>query len=201
MSLKPVSGTPTRLGRVSLVKVRAIDPGGRAVDGKSIAISRVRRSVNQILDENVLCSMATLAPRRRPYINIAYFSFSSSLEVFFLSDPQSAHCRNLVRQPWMSIAVYSTRQQWGRPDRGVQLTGTCRQTTGNVRERAQRNYSRRFPRYRRFVNEAAGTSFARYRLYRFAPSALKVLDERDLGDGVLVAASVRPTPTRQRRSS
>jgi uncharacterized protein YhbP (UPF0306 family) len=195
------TGITIRLAGISLARVRAIDPGGRTLSATSIAASRVRRSVEQILNENVLCSMATLAPARRPHINIAYFTFSSSLELFFLSDPQSVHCRNVVRQPWMSIAVYSTRQEWGKRDRGLQLTGTCRQTRGSVRELAQRNYSRRFPRYRQFVSDAAGSSFARYRLYRFVPSRLKVLDERALGDGVLVTASVHLAPTRRRRSS
>ena len=194
------SATTTRLSGVSLQRLRAFDPGGRSLVGASLTTLRVRRSVEQILNENILCSMATLAARRRPYINIAYFSFSTSLELFFLSDPESAHCRNLIRQPWTAIAVYSTRQQWGRPDRGVQLFGMCQLARGRLRASARRNYSRRFPRYRRFLNEAAGPSFARYRLYRFVPSALKVLDEHELGDGVLVEASVRRTAPRPRPS-
>jgi uncharacterized protein YhbP (UPF0306 family) len=176
---------------LSLVRIRACDPGGRALPPTPLTSSRVRRSVERILDETPLCSMATLSPRIRPHINVAYFAFSRSFELFFVSDPDSLHCRNLARHPWMSIAVYSTRQTWGRPDRGVQLAGTCRQARGEARQLGERCYSGRFPRYRTMLKVSDGIPFARYRLYRFVPSILKVLDERELGDGVLVTACVR----------
>jgi uncharacterized protein YhbP (UPF0306 family) len=179
-----------RIVAVALARIRAFDPAGRPLEHDALTSSRVRQSVEQILSENVLCAMATVTSTGRPHINTAYFACSRSLELFFLSDPGSVHCRNLAQRPEMAVAVFSTRQTWGRPDRGAQLFGTCRQAVRSHLEDAQRSYARRFPDYDGLSKEAA-RAFARYRLYRFVPRTLKLLDERTLGDGVFVTASVR----------
>ena len=171
-----------------LSRIRAIDPGGRPVQAR-ITRPRVLRSAERTLNENVLCSIATIGAGNTPHINTAYFSFSKNLDLFFLSHPDSQHCRNLTGNPRAAIAVYSSRQNWDGPDRGLQLFGRCAKARGRAAVIAGRSYSRRFPGYRAWADSAPGSSAA-YRFYRFAPATMKVFDESELGDGVFVTARV-----------
>jgi len=162
---------------------------------KSYSDSRVRNSVFRVLRENVLCSMSTVAGRRA-HINTAYFCYSRDLEIFFLSDPGSLHCRTLARNPSMAMTVFRSNQTWGEPDRGVQLFGRCHQAEGGVADRAARLYGDRFPMYAKILTgtTAAARNQARllrsFRFYRFLPSRVKILDERVFGGGVFVLADV-----------
>jgi len=159
----------------------------------------VQQSVRRILGENVLCSMSTIGPRNRPHINSAYFCYSLSLEIFFLSDAGSAHCRNLDRSPSMAMAVFRSTQTWGGSDRGLQLFGTCTRAVGPLARRAAQIYGKRFPRYARFVASTSGSAkraadqLRSYTFYRFVPRTVKILDEREFGGAVFVVVSV-PRP-------
>src|SRR6266508_3119196 len=102
----------------------------RASDPSKFARQRIRSSIMQVLKANTLCSMATVTPNHHAHINPAYFCCSQDLEIFFLSDPTSLHCRNLESNPSMAMTIFDSSQNWGGSDRGIQLFGTCRQATG-----------------------------------------------------------------------
>lgn len=167
---------------MSLRVERVVDPGGRGLQ-KRYPLGRLRRSVARILRTNVLCAMATVRSGRA-HLNTAYFCYSPDLEVVFLSDPRAAHCRNLVRNPSMAIAVYSSTQTWGKPDAGLQFFGRCAEARGRQGLEAQRLYGNRFPAYR-------SSDLREYRFYRFVPQRIKIFDERTLGGGVFVEVGVR----------
>ncbi|HEV8594074.1 MAG TPA: pyridoxamine 5'-phosphate oxidase family protein [Thermoplasmata archaeon] len=159
---------------------------------KSLTSPPVRRSVARILRENVLCSMSTLPAGPGAHINTAYFCVSPALEIFFLSDPESRHCRNLARNPSMAMAIFRSDQAWGDPNRGLQLFGSTREATGAVAAKGERLYGTRFPPYRRWIKEGGreAAQLRSYRFYRFVPRRLKILDEQEFGGGVFVEASV-----------
>lgn len=154
---------------------------------------RVGGSVHRILRDNLLCSMSTVTRDSRAHINTAYFCHSEALELYFLSDPSSVHCRNLSTNSSMAMTIFSSAQQWGRLDRGMQLFGTCREARGSQAAKAERLYGRRFPLYGQWrTNQRKDDSHDfRYRFYRFVPSTVKLLDEREFGAGVFVVAAVK----------
>ncbi|HEU4384872.1 MAG TPA: pyridoxamine 5'-phosphate oxidase family protein [Anaeromyxobacteraceae bacterium] len=170
---------------------------------RSFSDPRVRRSIRRILRGTELCSVATVSPGKRAHVSAAYFAYSPDLELYFLSDPASRHCRNLERNASMAVAVFRSDQVWGRADRGMQLFGTCREVWGRQARLAERVYAKRFPGY---VRTLRGTSpgdrriaaqLRGYGRYRFVPRWVKILDEREFGDGVLVVATVpRARPKR-----
>jgi uncharacterized protein YhbP (UPF0306 family) len=83
----------------------------------------------------------------------------------------------------VAIAVFDSRQSWGKPDRGVQLWGSAREARGTTGRAAEQIYSERFASY-------AATDLSAYRLYLFRPRRLKLFDERELGAGTFVTARV-----------
>jgi uncharacterized protein YhbP (UPF0306 family) len=157
---------------------------------------RVLQSAVRILRANRLCSIATVTARNRAHINTAYFCYSGDLEVFFLSDPHSRHSRNLASNPSAAMAIFSSAQKWGGPDRGMQLFGTCREAKGRQATKAARLYGKRFPAYPIAISDRKRgdgrlPGLRTYRFYEFRPTALTILDESDFGDAVFVVAVVR----------
>ncbi|MGH2626267.1 MAG: pyridoxamine 5'-phosphate oxidase family protein [Anaerolineales bacterium] len=158
--------------------------------------ARLRASIRRTLRENSLCSLATVTPHGKAHISTAYFCWSPDLQLYFLSDILSVHCRNLRANPSMAMAIFRSDQQWGKSDRGLQLFGNCVKTRSLETMRAARLYGRRFPTYSRWLQATSGREkqlaeqLGTYRFYRFEPREIKILDEWQFGGGVIVTARV-----------
>lgn len=137
----------------------------------------IERSTRQLMNASPLCSLATVSPGGRAHINHMYFAWSERFEVFWISDPDSVHSRNLARNRSAAITIYASDQVWGKPDRGIQLFGTAGITGG---KEAPRLYSRRFKDFDQESNDLP--------YYRFKARTLKLFDERSIAAGTLVTA-------------
>ena len=172
--------------------VRIVDPAGVPILTSGITHRRVQRSVYQLLAENVLCSMASITAEGRAHINTAYFSYTPDLKVYFFSHPNALHCQNIVSNPSMALAIFSSNQTWGSPDRGLQLLGMCKQVAGREVSEADKLYSKCFTEYATWkANLASDTLGLDYQFYRFVTAELKVFDEKELGVGIFVVARVK----------
>lgn len=175
------------VGATWFTNIRARDACGNELRAAPTA-QRLRASIIAILGDSPLCAMSTVTTDGRAHVNTAYFSYSDALDLFFLSHPNSLHSRNLQRNPSMAVAVFSTAQEWGVCDRGLQLFGTGALAPDVD---AWRSYATRFADFERWHASLPADAVAReYRVYRFEPASVRVLDERTLGDGVLVDADV-----------
>jgi len=172
--------------------VRIVDPAGLPILTSGITDRQIQRSVHQLLAENVLCSMASITAQGRAHINTAYFSYTPDLKVYFFSHPNALHCQNIVSNPSMALAIFSSNQTWGSPDRGLQLLGMCKQVAGREVSKADKLYSKRFTEYATWkANLASDTLGLDYQFYRFVTAELKVFDEKELGAGIFVVARVK----------
>jgi uncharacterized protein YhbP (UPF0306 family) len=154
-----------------------------ARSGRRVASGRLKTLAGQLLDASMLCAIATVSPRGRAHVNTAYFAWSPSLDLVWLSHPRAIHSGNVRARRTVAVAVYDSHQTWGKPDRGIQLTGTAQEVLGRAADDAEKVYVARFPEYR-------GSDSAGYRFYRFRPRRLKLFDERELGARVFVTARV-----------
>jgi uncharacterized protein YhbP (UPF0306 family) len=174
-----------------LRSIAAKDASGARVKARRLSAARVERTLFRILKKNPLCGFATVTPDGRAHVNTAYFAYSRSLEIYFLSHPDSLHCRNVTANPTMAIAVFESAQTWGALDRGLQLFGTCREARGAVARQAHRAYAARFKPYAQWIAELEADDTAHeYRFYRFVASRVKVFDEREFGGAVFVTARI-----------
>jgi uncharacterized protein YhbP (UPF0306 family) len=175
-----------------LTHLRAVGPGGANLPGVHVAAHRAQASFARTLRQTTLGSIATVSPGGRAHANTVYFAVEDGGTIVFLSDPRSHHARNLVRNSSMAMTVFSSRQTWGGPDRGVQLFGTAGAARGALARRAEAAYSRRFRTYARWRLGLRPEDEARtWRFFRFRPRTVKIFDESALGPGVFVVASVR----------
>ena len=150
---------------------------------RPVAPARLARTAGSLLDASPLCAIASVDGRGGAHVNTAYFAWSPDFEVVWLSEPRARHSRNVRANASVAIAVYDSRQSWGRPDRGIQLFGSARELTGKAVGEGEALYGARFRRYR-------PDKLSEYRFYRFRPRRLKLFDERGLGAGRFVTARV-----------
>jgi uncharacterized protein YhbP (UPF0306 family) len=120
-----------------------------------------------------------VSPGGRAHINHMYFAWNDAFQIFWISDADSLHSRNLARNPSAAMTIYDSHQVWGRPDRGIQLFGTAGLARGKEGLQA---YSRRFRDFDVESNDLP--------CYRFKPRSVKLFDERSLAPGTLVTARV-----------
>jgi uncharacterized protein YhbP (UPF0306 family) len=149
---------------------------------RRIGGARLQTLVAELLEASKLCAIATV-DGSRAHVNTAYFAWSDDLGIVWISDPGAAHSKNLRRNKSAAVAVYDSRQVWGKPDRGLQLFGSARELRGRASERARSVYGRRFRGY-------TGEDLALYRCYELRPRRAKLFDERQLGAGVFVTARI-----------
>ena len=178
------------MAQAKLTHVAFEDVRGSRKQLPAVTEVRLLRTLVRILNQNEVCSIATMTRRRQPHINTAYFCCSSQLVLYFLSHPNAQHCRNVVEDPSAAVAVYSSTQPWGTPSVGVQLFGVCRRATGSDERRAERLYVRRFPAYRRWRAGGEIGAGGEYAFYRLVVNRFKLLDESAIGDGILARADV-----------
>jgi uncharacterized protein YhbP (UPF0306 family) len=146
---------------------------------RPIASARMARTARSLLDASTLCAIATVGSDGRAHVNTAYFAWSPTFELVWMSEPRARHSRNIRANASAAIAVYDSSQSWGRPDRGIQLHGSAREAADEV----DSTYAERFPDFR-------PGELGAYRFYRFRPRRLKLFDEQELGPGWFVTARV-----------
>ncbi len=168
-----------------------VDVAGRGVGPTTITRDQFLGIVFRVLEDNVLCSIATVTPEGTAHVNTAFFAYSTALELFFLSHPASRHCRNLVNNPSVALTVFSSGQRWTQPGRGIQLFGIAEEASGSAAERAERSYGARFPDYHTWKASLSEDDLARqYRFYRIVVNTVKVLDEETLVDALFAWATI-----------
>jgi uncharacterized protein YhbP (UPF0306 family) len=150
---------------------------------RRFSAARIAAAARQLLDASTLCAIATINPRGGAHVNNAYFAWSLSFDIVWLSESHAGHSRNLRANGSAAIAVYDSSQTWGAPDRGIQLFGTAREVQRENADEAEVLYAKRFPDFVR-------SDLRAYRFYRFSPRRLKLFDEHALGVGTFVTARV-----------
>ena len=174
-----------------LVNINSTDVRGTLLKLEGLSQDRVWSSLQRILEDTALCAFATVTTDNRAHINTAYFAYSDELEVYFLSHPNSAHCRNVSGNASMAIAVFSSSQNWVGPDLGAQLFGFSNRAEDCETSNAEQAYIRRFPKYADWKKGLApGDPALEYCLFRFATNRLKILDEGEFGEAIFVHADV-----------
>lgn len=146
--------------------------------------ARLEAVARRLMNAAPLCALATVTAAGRAHVNHMYFAWSDRFEVFWISDPDSIHSRNLLRSPSAAVTVYDSHQTWGRPDRGMQLFGRGAPLAGRPADAARRIYARRFRDYDAQADDLT--------VYRFRPATVKLFDERSIAPGTLVTARVTP---------
>jgi general stress protein 26 len=146
---------------------------------RAVSSARLVRVARRLMSVSSLFALATVSAGGRAHISHMYFAWNDRFEIFWISDPDSLHSRNLAARPTAAATVYDSRQTWGRPDRGIQLHGAAGVARGSEGARA---YASRFRDFDPEGNDLP--------LFRFRPRTVKLFDEREFGGATFVTARV-----------
>lgn len=136
--------------------------------------------------------MATVGPHGESHINTAYFCFSGTLDIYFLSDLETKHCQNILSRPTMAMTVFDTNQPWGSSLQGLQLFGQCYLAKNEEVEQASKLYEARFPAYVEYLTSLSPKERQNFasRFYAFRPTSAKILDEAEFGEEIFITVQV-----------
>jgi len=166
------------------VKTKLINPDFRH--------EKLRRSVMKILKKTQLWSMATVGQQNETHINTAYFCYSETLDLYFVSDPSTKHIQNITSSPRVAVCIFDSHQPWDSYHRGLQLFGRCWSASTAESKKAVSIHSDRFPAYGEYIKGLSREEreSTRYRFYVFRPDRIKICDEKAFGEEVFVVADV-----------
>jgi uncharacterized protein len=107
----------------------------------------------------------------------AVFYANDGFTIYFLSAPNSRHCRNLLGNPRASAAVYADYSDW-KDIKGVQMEGPVCVLAGADEEEARRVYGAKFPLVGKLEQapDSIVKALAKVRWYRLIPERLYFID-------------------------
>jgi uncharacterized protein YhbP (UPF0306 family) len=161
------------------------------LSAKGVDAAALRTAVEDILNTNALCSLATIR-QGQPYVNTAYFAVMPGLRLAILTPPSTEHAKNVEHEPAAAMTVFDSHQPWGTDLRGLQLFGTMRRLNGAQGEEAYRAYCERNPGLEQWAADyAAVEDSMESRFYGLDVEQVKVFDEPRFGKEVYITAEVK----------
>jgi uncharacterized protein YhbP (UPF0306 family) len=140
-------------------------------------------SIQSILKQNLLCSLASINSDSSPHINTAYFSILNNWSLIILTQPTTIHGKNLRSNDRVALSIFDSTQPWGEPHCGLQLDGTCKLVSDEGSAAAFSSYSRRFPQFLKLcstVTEMLSTLESRFYVVKI--ERVKLIDEVAYGE-------------------
>ena len=124
------------------------------------------------LKRNRLMALGTVVGGT-PWGATVFYAFDRALNLFFYSREDTKHCRNIKKNPRVSVII---NHAWKDPDgsiKGLQITGRAQKVLKKDYDRYYRLYKARF----RWADEFA----ADHMLYRITPGEIWYIDEKFFG--------------------
>jgi uncharacterized protein YhbP (UPF0306 family) len=134
-------------------------------------------SSEELLATNLLSTstmtLATTGVSGEIHAAPVYFVADESLQLYFFSDPESQHARDITRRPAAAVAFYPECFSW-EDIRGVQMRGEVYLVEpGMDWDRAWKLYQSKFP----FVS-ALKEIVAQNAMYTFTPNWVRLVDNQ-----------------------
>ena len=150
-----------------------LDGGGREPGVRDAESSR-DKALDYLATHHVM-TLATVGSEGPWAAAVFYVSVGTTL--YFLSSPNSRHCRNLAQNAAVAATIQEDYSDWPRI-KGVQLDGTVVELSGKEEAEARRLYAEKFP----VIGLAAQApsaivkALARVRWYRLRPEHMHFID-------------------------
>jgi uncharacterized protein YhbP (UPF0306 family) len=125
-----------------------------------------------VMAETTALTLATLDDDTSPRATPLFFAVDACLRLYFLSEPQSRHVKNLDRDPRAGAALFPAKKAW-KEIRGLQIQGRVSRVSEPERRIALDLYAARFP-FIAQLGEAVGLS----EMFCLTPSWIRLIDNR-----------------------
>lgn len=140
-----------------------------------------RDAASRLLERFSTATLATVGPAG-PWAAAVFFASDAELRLYFVSDPNTRHGRDLAADPRVSATVHGDCAAWSEI-RGLQIEGTVEILEGAARTLGLECYLARFPEVKALL-ERPGTPdealiakrLQAASLYRLTPRWIRVID-------------------------
>ena len=100
-------------------------------------------SARAIIDANSYMTLGTADAEGRPWVSPVWFSTADPRELFWVSDPDARHSRNIAARPQVAAVIFDSHAPIDTGE-GVYMTALAEQLeAGEARDRALAVFSRR----------------------------------------------------------
>lgn len=91
-------------------------------------------NIPQFLDKQVILDflkqhkqMCLATSGTFPWIATVYYAYDADLNLYFLSDPTTLHCRQIAENSQVAVAIVESPQDINKPKKGLQISGVAKQ--------------------------------------------------------------------------
>lgn len=131
--------------------------------------------VQDYLRAHRVATLATMA-ESGPWAAAVFYA-SDNHTLYFISSPNSRHCRNLEQDPRAAATIQGDYDNW-RTIKGVQMEGMVSRLLGADEKRARQLYAEKFPLIGKLESAPAPivAALRRVRWYHLRPTRLFFID-------------------------
>jgi len=148
-------------------------------------MSKLRPRLRAYLHHHDTMTLATIGAAGEPQAAAVFYAADDELGLYFLSDPDSRHGRNLTREPRVAATIQADGQDW-REINGLQIEGTAAVIEGaDEAARVAQLFAERFDFLRELLadGDAGGPRelrgpLANSRFYVLRPTWIRSIDNR-----------------------
>jgi len=146
-------------------------------------MSELRSRLIAFLHHHDTMTLATIGPAGEPRAAAVFYAADDALDLYFLSDPDTRHGRNLAREPRVAATIQADGQDW-QEITGLQVEGRAAVVEG-AKEIAKvaRLFAERFDFLRGLLDEGDGSGpldlqgpLASSRFYLLRPGWFRLID-------------------------
>jgi len=159
---------------------------------KNFSDEKINRSLKEVLEANVLLSMASIKDRKESWINTVYFAYSDKLKFYFLTPPTAQHSQNIEKKKSVALSIFDSHQAVTGKKRGLQIFGECHRAREEEIKEGIKIYGKRFFGFaaRVKVPEDFERLKMESRIYVIVPHSIKIFDEIVFGEEKWVTVEV-----------
>ena len=157
------------------------------------SVQDAEKSIKQILSSNTLFSMSSINKDNTPWINTAFYSFDENLNLYFLSDPNTIHTKNISDKKTVAVNIFDSHQKPEDEKKGLQLIGECHKINDEKEIfSAIKNYGKKYLSFGNLikaVNDIAKNKM-KARFYKIEINYISIFDEEFFGEETWVEVRV-----------
>ncbi|MBI4990991.1 pyridoxamine 5'-phosphate oxidase family protein [Candidatus Gottesmanbacteria bacterium] len=136
-----------------------------------------KQKLLQYLKSQKLMSLSTCGDK--PWTSNVYYTIDDNFHLYFLSEPESRHCKDINANPNVSCSITDSSQKVTDKKVGTQIQGTAVQMTDiDQIKKALESWNRDIPGFAHIINwENMEKHIIKSKVYKITPTSIKFLNE------------------------
>jgi uncharacterized protein YhbP (UPF0306 family) len=152
------------------------------LDDDKASLKEAEQSIQEILEQNDLLSLATVSEKEKAFNATAFYVFDDNFKFYILTEPETDHGENLEENSSASLSIYNSKQEWGDAKKGLQVFGEAEHISEEDKvSMALKLYLERFPELKQWVSQPGEMENIDSEFYIIRPERIKIFDEPKFG--------------------